>query len=198
MIADRIRTYRRKDGPKLVTGKQTTDKAGIAFERSALMPKGRADRFAAALPGVCLAEVVRDHHAAGTRANHFVRFIRIGTPLTQTAQALSDLRAQRAAEQVDEMDFLPLGESRECFLVVHRYPQPGPDGDETAMYEVSAKECSCPDYEFRCRYARIQCKHIGALLITYPCLSSRPTPAAPLRTPEQRKAWVAANIGNDF
>ena len=174
----------------LVSGKLTRDKAGIEFERSVLMPKDRAMRFAAALSETLLAEAVRDHHASG--ANYYVRFVRAPRPSAQAAQ-MADARAMRAADQVRDMEFVPIGSSAQWSLCVHTYP------DKTGavgMYEVSAEECQCPDYEFRCRREGIRCKHSRALLITCPDIA--PRPQAPRRSVEERKAWAAANIGNDF
>ena len=63
-----------------------------------------------------------------------------------------DARAQRAAEQ--EFIFWPDGDKVNvywCFSVA---------SGET--YEVTLGDCSCPDYQFRCQNAGIQCKHMLA------------------------------------
>lgn len=66
--------------------------------------------------------------------------------------AQQDNRAQRAAE--GEFIFWPDGDKVSvywCFSVA---------SGET--YEVTLFDCTCADYEFRCRRAGIQCKHMLA------------------------------------
>jgi hypothetical protein len=101
----------------------------------------------------------------------------------------ADARRQRAAEE--GLDYIFWADpdhtgSYWCF---------NPKSGET--YEVSIFSCTCPDYEFRCKRAAIQCKHQQAWELQK-SLGVFGQTDKQAETSEQRRARIAASIAADF
>lgn len=127
---------------------------GTIVYRTALMERNRAFGFARCLAAnagrFCDVEVLQSARAKGAAA-WFVRFRPARRErLSALLQAEWDKRAKKAAEEGGEYVFVRFaGESHTwCF---------NPISGET--YQVTAFSCSCPDFQFRCSKAGIQCKH---------------------------------------
>lgn len=63
-------------------------------------------------------------------------------------------REARAAVHGHEYEFVPEEQGRYCYCL---------NVLSGEVYETDEHHCTCPDWEFRCRAAGIQCKHIVML-----------------------------------
>ncbi len=173
---------------------QTITSTGAICYRTKLMELARAAAFARCIGGNTdrFADVtIEESGRARSDAKFFVQF----RPISRERQealygAQFDLRTQRAEAEGADYIFWQ-DDSRRfwwCF---------NPKSGET--YEVSAGGCTCPDHEFRCKRAGLQCKHVQALGMQAEAGTLGKTDKV-TRTPEAeaRRQRVLANIARDF
>ena len=171
-----VKHKHRKDVPAFVRGSVTRARDRQLFERSILLEKRVAYAFAAVLrsrPDITTAQVRRNHCVTGTPSRWYVRWLRSSSPLTLTSslRSMQDIRAQRAALQASEMEFLPNPERPGWYWTIHHYP----DSDECGVYQTHPSlGCTCPDYEHRCGKIALLDKHQLALAASLPQASPEP------------------------
>lgn len=197
-----VKVKRRKDAPAFVRGAVTRGRDKTLYEKSAPLPKQTAYRFAAAMrsrPDILTAQVRRNHCLTGTPARWYVRWLRSTSPLTlnMSLRTMQDIRAQRAALQAPEMEFLPIPEREGWYWCIHQYPdQP----DVCGVYEVHPTlGCSCPDYQYRVskQVCAVFDKHMLALAASLPGAS--PAPRQETRDEKaERQARLRAQMAGDF
>ena len=173
---------KRKDPPKVIGGKQTRDRAGQSYERTALLTKDAARAFChllSDLPGISVAQMRRDRHQVGTKTVWYVRFVRAAIELPNADTSAQDIRVQRAVLQAEEMQFLP-ADLEGVYFCAHFHPT----GDVT-LYHTSLDTCDCPDKQIRFVDVSVLCKHSTALRLH---LGLPDIAARPIRTPEEIEA----------
>lgn len=133
----------------------TLDEDGNPVYRTQLLTKDAAERFSRCLlanPRYLKAEVEESGKAIGLK-----RFFVCSIPARKERRdamtnALQDSRIRRA--EIEGPDYRWHQDdysSRHGFVYC--------ESISGEVYEVTHRNCSCPDWEFRCRKARIQCKH---------------------------------------
>lgn len=120
--------------------------------RTKLMTQAHAESFAAALRANAQWEGVMVSESP--RANGERRFFVVyhsADPQQRAAllERQEGRRAARAEAELDQYLIVP-DEGRRFFWV---------QSASGEVYEVTRFDCTCPDYEYRCREAGIRCKH---------------------------------------
>lgn len=168
----------------------TIQPSGAIVYRTVLMEMNRAAAFARCIGGNTHFRDVEISDPRGKRGKRFVSF----RPTSSDRQGVMyqhqmDIRAARAANEGEDYIFWPDPDCRGSYWVFN------PLSGET--YQVTPFNCTCPDYEVRCRKAALHCKHMAALQLQADAQTLGRTDKV-TETPDQRRARILRQIEVDF
>jgi hypothetical protein len=149
-----------------VKGHITLDRDGQTHKRSVLMLQSRALAFAKcqqANRNILRAEAVRSNRALGPEC-WYVQWIPANPDRAdEMTESLQLDRVRRAEDEADAMSFVPMSDRPGLYYCVHDKGE----GKDASVYEVDSlhRECTCPDFQFRCLKAGMSCKHQISLTV---------------------------------
>ena len=136
--------------------RQTILSNGSIVYRTALLPIGRAYCFAKCLRGNSRFEEVETFESLASPGRYFITF-RPSSFDRQISLISNEHNARMERAQTEGMNYM-FWPDPDCIGSTWCF---NPKSGET--YQVSKAECTCPDFEFRCKPAGLYCKHMITL-----------------------------------